>query len=87
MKACMEYLLYMMIISLWAGSDKFQKDTISRTRSIFKVGKETTIPLKYIGLNLSQEETCAMLTQKDYINIITEVKLDKREKLVHWSED
>ena len=28
-----------------------------------------------------------MLTQKDYINNITEVKLDKREKMVHLSED
>ena len=28
-----------------------------------------------------------MLTQKDYINNITEVKLDKREKMAHLSEN
>ena len=72
---------------LWAGSNKFQKDIISRIRSIFKVGKEATSPFKYIGLNLSQEEMCIMLTQKDYINNITEVKLDKREKMAHLFEE
>ena len=71
---------------LWAGSNKFQKNIISRIRSIFEVGKETSL-FKYIGLNLSQEEMCIMLTQKDYINNIIEVKLDKREKMVHLSED
>ena len=45
---------------LWAGSNKFQKDIISRIRSIFEVGKEATIPFKYIGLNPSQEEMCIM---------------------------
>ena len=69
---------------LWVGSNKFQKDIISRIRSIFEVGKEATSSFKYIGLNPSQEE---MLTQKDYINNITEVKLDKMEKMVHLSED
>ena len=32
------------------------------------VGKEATNSFKYIELNLSQEEMCIMLTQKDYIN-------------------
>ena len=59
---------------LWTGRNKFQKDIISRIRSIFEVGKEATSPFKYIGLNLSQEEICIMLTQKDYISNITEVK-------------
>ena len=71
---------------LWAGSNKFQKDIISRI-SIFEVGKEATSPLEYIGLNLSQEEMCIMLTQKDYINNITEVKLDRRGKMAHSSGD
>ena len=30
---------------------------------------------------------CIMITQKDYINNITEVKLDKRERMAHLSED
>ena len=51
------------------------------------MGKEATSPFKYIGLNLSQEEMCIMLTQKDCINNITEVKLDEREKMAHLSED
>ena len=72
---------------LWTGSNKFQKDIISRIKSIFEVGKEAKSSFKYIGLNLSQEEIRIMLTQKDYINNITEVKLDKREKMVHLSED
>ena len=72
---------------LWAGSNKFQKDIISRIRSIFEVGKEVTIPFKYIGLNLSQEEMCILLIQKDYINNIKIVKLDKREKMAHLPED
>ena len=59
---------------LWAGSNKFQKDIILRIRIIF----EAISPFKYIGLNLSQEEMRIMLKQKDYINNITEVKLDKR---------
>ena len=50
---------------LLVGSNKFQKDILSRIRSIFQVGKEATSPLKYIGLNLSQEEMCIMLTQKE----------------------
>ena len=36
---------------------------------------------------MSQEDTCIMLTQKDYINNIIEVKLDKKEKMAHLSED
>ena len=72
---------------LWARSNKFQKDIISKIRSIFEVGKEAISPFKHIGLNLSQEEMYIMLTQKDYINNITEVKLDKREKMAHLSED
>ena len=69
---------------LRAGSNKFKKDIISRIRSIFEVEKEATSPFKYIGLNLSQEEMCILLIQKDYI---IEVKLDKREKMAHLSED
>ena len=47
---------------LWARSNKFQKDIISKIKSIFEVEKEAISPFINIGLNLSQEEMCILLT-------------------------
>ena len=48
--------------------------------------QEATNLFKYIRLNSSQEELC-ILTQKDYINSKTEMKLDKKEKTAYLSDD
>ena len=63
---------------LWAGTHLFEKEVISRIRDVFSVGKEASESFKYLGLGLSQTNDRIILSQKDYVDMLNTVSIDRK---------
>ena len=69
----------------WAGLVIFKCNVISKLRSRFKVGNETSSAFKYLGLGVSQNENNSVtLSQEEYIGGLKQAEVrgeDKKELL------
>ena len=60
---------------LFGGTTQFHKDIFESIKSIFEISKISDTPLKYLGLNLTQDENKITLDQYDYIVSLQEVEI------------
>ena len=63
---------------LWAGSEIFEINVISKVKEVFNVGKEASESFKYLGLGLNQCDDKIILSQKDYVNVLKTVSVDRK---------
>ena len=61
----------------WAGTNLFQNIVINHIRNVFTVSKEELQTFKYLGLNISQTNDGIFMHQKEYIEEIKVVEIDK----------
>ena len=80
-EACKGILVMHVDDFLYGGSTEFE-DVIQHVRNIFTVGRETEMPLKFLGVDLQYSEGYINLNQKSYIDGIEEsVIRDKSNQL------
>jgi hypothetical protein len=61
---------------LFGGTTKFHKTKMSKVRTIFEIGTETSTPMKYLGSNIEQDgEFNIMFSQTDYIKDVIQAEL------------
>ncbi|VDI65409.1 Hypothetical predicted protein [Mytilus galloprovincialis] len=63
---------------LWAGTNLFETEIISKIREKFSVGKEASESFKYLGLGLSHADDKIILSQTDYVEVLKTVSIDRK---------
>ncbi|CAC5382061.1 unnamed protein product [Mytilus coruscus] len=63
---------------LWAGTNLFETEVISKIREEFSVGKEASESFKYLGLGLSHADDNIKLSQTDYVEVLNTVSIDRK---------
>ena len=71
---------------IYGGYDEFENNIIKRVRSVFEVGTETSTPMKFLGMNVDQDDNYEItFNQNDYLSDInikeSIIKGDKRRDL------
>ena len=74
---------------LWCGSEEFYGQIILPMKSVFKISKESEKCFRYLGVDLFQGEGFLTISQKFYIQAISEIELKKEipDKLAAVGED
>ena len=72
---------------LYGGSTKFE-NLIQNIKTIFTVGSEETVPMKYLGMNIDESDGDIYFSQDSYIDSMEEVEIQqKTDKSRVLSED
>ena len=61
---------------LYGGSTKFE-NLIQNIKTIFTVGSEETVPMKYLGMNIDESDGDIYFSQDSYIDSMEEVEIQK----------
>ena len=62
---------------LYGGSTKFE-NLIQNMKTIFTVGSEETVPMKYLGMNIDESDGDIYFSQDSYIDSMEEVEIQKK---------
>jgi hypothetical protein len=62
---------------LYGGSTKFE-NLIQNIKTIFTVGSEETVPMKYLGMNIDESDGDIYFSQDSYIDSMEEVEIQKK---------
>jgi hypothetical protein len=72
---------------LYGGSTKFE-NLIQNNKTIFTVGSEETVPMKYLGMNIDESDHDIYFNQDSYIDSMDEVEIqNKTDKSRVLNED
>ena len=65
---------------IWTGTNLFNINVIDKLRAKFKIGKENTVPFRFLGLDItSKNSTRIMLSQNHYIMQLSKSNLCNEE--------
>ena len=65
---------------LYAGTDLFYRNIISKLRETFSVGREATCNFQYLGLNIQSEKIHNAIDQNNYIELLKKVDINLAQK-------
>lgn len=68
---------------IWGGSTKFEQTVISTIRSSFNVGREEEKCFSYVGVEVFSSVNGITLEQRDYLDNLKTLGLDKSQMLQH----
>ena len=62
---------------IWGGTDKFENEVISKIRSVFKVGKESTETFQFCGIDLFSDGESTYMSQDKYAESLKTIQLNE----------
>lgn len=63
---------------IWGGDDQFASTIIGTIKKTFKIGKEESSAFKFIGINLKHYNGDIIVEQKDYVQQLQPISMDKK---------